>query len=261
MTTLALRDEFRRDPALPMLIGDDTFIRGVRVGVDRGDYVYQRGDLLFGPGDPPASVRIDEQAVVLTMAYARNTRVWPRPSADEAQDETKREPVPTPPTPGVRDKADPTKPDAEAPELSAEGPLREALVRLWEQARDANIERIGDLTLRLFDAGDAFRLLGVAGRIAGADKTVALEGGYETADGGGCELEFNGPLPDAQPVREFLEPQLRAAAATRLEASIGFVFHDAGLAMRGDAPEQLAEQLCRFASGAAFVSATARERA
>ena len=261
MTTLALRDEFRRDPALPMLIGDDTFIRGVRVGVDRGDYVYQRGDLLFGPGDPPASVRIDEQAVVLTMTYARNTGVWPRPSADEEQDETKREQVPTPPAPGVRDEADPTKPEAEAPELSAEGPLREALVRLWEQARDANIERIGDLTLRLFDAGDAFRLLGVAGRIAGADKTVALEGGYETPDGGGCELEFNGPLPDAQPVREFLEPQLRAAAATRLEASIGFVFHDAGLAMRGDAPEQLAEQLCRFASGAAFVSATARERA
>ena len=39
------------------------------------------------------------------------------------------------------------------------------------------------------------------------------------------------------------------------------MFHDAGLAMRGDAPEQLAEQLCRFASGAAFVSATARARA
>ena len=259
MTTLALRDEFRRDPALPMLIGDDTFIRGIRIGVERGDYVYQRGDLLFGPGDPPASVQIDEQAVVLTMAYAKNTGVWPRPSADEEQDEPKRETVPTPPAPGVRDKADPTTPDAEAPELNAEGPLREALVRLWEQARDKNIESIGELTLRLFDASDAFRLLSVAGRIAGADKTVALAGGYETADGGVCELEFNGPLPDAQPVRDFLEPQLRAASSTHLQASIGLAFHD-GLAMRGQAPEQLAEELCRFASGAAFVSATARPR-
>ena len=260
MTTLALREEFRRDPALPMLIGDDTFIRGIRIGVERGDYVYQRGDLLFGPGDPPASVQIDEQAVVLTMAYAKNTGVWPRPSADEEQDEPKRETVPTPPAPGVRDKADPTTPDAEAPELSAEGPLREALVRLWEQARDKNIESIGELTLRLFDAGDAFRLLSVAGRIAGADKTVALRGGYETADGGVCELEFNGPLPEAQPVREFLEPQLRAARSTHLQASIGLAFHD-GLAMRGQAPEQLAEELCRFASRAAFVSATAKEKA
>ncbi len=256
MTTLALRDEFRRDPALPMLIGDDTFIRGIRVGVERGDYVYQRGDLLFGPGDPPASVQIDEQAVVLTMGYARNTGVWPRPSAEKGQEEAK--PEPPPPEPGIEEERE--KYDAAAPELSAEGPLREALVRLWEQARDKNIESIGDLTLRLFDAGDAFPLLGVAGRIAGADKTVVLRGAYETQDGGSCELEFQGPLPDAQPVREFLDSQLRAAATTQLEAGIVFAFHDDGLAMRGQAPEQLAEELCRFASGAAYVSATARPR-
>ena len=257
MTTLALRDEFRRDPKLPMLIGDDTFIRGIRIGVERGDYVYQRGDLLFGPGDPPASVQIDEQAVVLTMAYAKNTGVWPRPPVEEERGE----PTPTPPDPGIEEEREKyrVQPEAEAPELSAEGPLREALVRLWEQARDKNIERIGELTLRLFDAGDAFPLLGVASRIAGADKTAVLRGAYETQDGGSCEMEFQGPLPDAQPVREFLEPQLRAARSTHLEASIGLAFHD-GLAMRGQAPEQLAEELCRFASGAAFVSATARPR-
>ena len=241
-----------------MLIGDDTFIRGIRVGVDRGDYVYQRGDLLFGPGDPPASVLIDEQAVVLIMTYARNKGVWPRPAAkpaEEEQDERPKSGI----EPDIRDKDDEhTGPDAEAAELSAEGPLREALVRLWEQARDKNIDSIGDLTLRLFDAGDAFRLLGIAGRIPDADKTVGLDGSYETPDGGGCELHFAGPLPDAQPVREFLEPQLRAANTTRLEASIGFAFHDDGLSMRGEAPEQLAEQLCRYASGAAYVSAKAK---
>ena len=79
MTTRALRDEFRRDPALPILVGDDIFIRGIRRGVEQGDYVYQRDELLFGPGDPPASVQIDEQAVVLTMGYAKNTGVWPWP--------------------------------------------------------------------------------------------------------------------------------------------------------------------------------------
>ena len=61
-------------------------------------------------------------------------------------------------------------------------------------------------------------------------------------------------------MREFLEPQLRAARSTHLQASIGLAFHD-GLAMRGQAPEQLAEELCRFASRAAFVSATAKEKA
>ena len=263
MTTRALRDEFRRDPALPMLIGDDTFIRGIRNGVERGDYVYQHGDLLFGPGDPPASVQIDEQAVVLTMTYAENVGVWPRPAVEKEEEKAEEDSVT--PTPGVTDGNGPYggEPDAhvETPEFSAEGPLREALVRIWEQARDKNVAHIGDLTLRLFEAGDAFRLLSVAGRIAGADKTVALAGGYETPDGGNCELEFNGPLSDAQPVREFLEPQLRAAGATDLKASIAFAFHDDGLAMRGEAPEQLADQLCRFASGAAFVSATAKASA
>ena len=261
MTTLALRDEFRRDPALPMLIGDDTFIRGIRVGVERGDYVYQRGDLLFGPGDPPAVVLIDEQAVVLTMAYARNAGVWPRPAVEKEREEAEGQSAT--PAPGIKDgkREYQVEPDAEAPELSAEGPLREALVRVWEQARDKNIDSIGNLSLRLFEAGDAFRLLSVASRIAGADKTVTLEGGYETPDGGICELDFAGPLPDAQPVREFLEPQLRAAGRTDLKASIAFAFHADGLAMRSEAPEQLAEQLCRFASGAAFVSATAKAKA
>ena len=79
ITTLILRNEFRRDPALPILIGDDLFIRGVRRGIEQGAYVYRRGELLFGPGDPSASIEIDEQAVVFTMAYAKNAGIWPRP--------------------------------------------------------------------------------------------------------------------------------------------------------------------------------------
>ena len=47
MTTLALRTEFRRNPTLPILIGDDVFIRGVRKGVEGGQYVYRSGDADF----------------------------------------------------------------------------------------------------------------------------------------------------------------------------------------------------------------------
>ena len=78
IATRALRDEFRRDPALP-IVGDNVFVRGVRRGIEQGEYVYRRGDLLFGPGDPPAEIAIDEQSVVFTMAYANNKGVWPRP--------------------------------------------------------------------------------------------------------------------------------------------------------------------------------------
>ena len=261
ITTLALRDEFRKDPALPMLIGDDTFIRGIRVGVERGEYVYQRGDLLFGPGDPLVTIMIDEQAVVLTMASAKNTGVWPR----RAEEEATPEPLTGEGVPPAEEVSDDTEeynagPTPDAPQLSAEGPLREALVRLWEQARDGKVERLGELTIRLFEAGDAFPLLSVIGRVADAEKKVALNGGYETAGGGNCVLEFEGPVKDAQPIREFLQPQLLAASSRDLKASFTLTFQD-GLAMAEQAPEQLAEQLCRHANGAAYVSATARAQA
>ena len=242
-----------------MLLGDDIFIRGVRRGVEQGDYVYRRGDLLFGQGDPPADIRIDEQAVVMTMTYARNKGVWPRRPTGKVGEGTgepwggkDREKTVTPP--GTT-KPPPPEPEPTLNRFNAEGVLRDALTQLWEQARAKRAGRIEVLTIRMFDAGDAFRLLGAVGAVSGTDKVVTIEGGYETRDGGTFELEFRGPVPDAQPVKEFLEPQLRAAKSRTFKAEFELSFGD-GLPMDGDAPETLAERLCRFASGAAYVSAT-----
>ena len=132
-------------------------------------------------------------------------------------------------------------------------------MRLWEQACAGDVDRIGVLMVRMFEAGDAFRLLGAVGAVPGADKTVTFEGGYETRDGGSFELEFRGPVADAQPVREFIEPQLRDTSARTLQAGFELVFAE-GLAMQGDAAETLTGRLCRFASGAAYVSETAEAR-
>ena len=264
ITTLALRDEFRRDPALPILIGDDIFIRGVRRGVEQGEYVYRRGELLFGPGDPSASVAIDEQSVVFTMAYARNTGIWPRPKSVDPGSS-----YPTKPEGGGHDwpsvgddrgtyggAGHSSSPGAAPDSFTAEGVLKEALIRLWEQARSKGVEQIGTLAIRMFEAGDAFRLLGAVGAVSGAEKMVTITGGYETRDGGSFMLEFRGPVPDAQPVKEFLEPQLRDASSRDLQAGFELTFAE-GLAMQGDAPEKFTERLARFASGAAYVSATA----
>ena len=122
------------------------------------------------------------------------------------------------------------------------------------------VERIGALKIRMFESGDAFRLLGAVGAVAGAEKIVTITGGYETRDGGSFMLEFRGPVPDAQPVKEFLEPQLRDADSRDLQAGFELTFAE-GLAMEGDAPEKLTERLARFASGAAYVSATAEAKA
>ena len=251
ITTLSLRDEFRRDPTLPTLVGDDIFIRGVRRGIEQGEYVYQRGDLLFGPGDPLADIKIDEQSLILTMAYAKNTGIWPRKPGPQPEPPDPTEPVPPGP---------PEPPEAPAPEpgsFEAQGILKEALVQLWEKARARDVNRIGVLTIRIFEAGDAFRLLAAVGAVSGADKVVTFTGGYQTRDGGSFVLEkFEGPVPDAQPVKEFLEPQLRDAIDTSLQSGFQLTFAD-GLSMKGDAAENLTERLARFASGAAYVSATA----
>ena len=240
----------------------------MRRGIDQGEYVYRRGDLLFGPGNPPASIEIDEQAVIFTMAYARTAGIWPRPQQDSPEAEPGGGESGQPAagaTGGVV--ADPPAgpglgcPSDAAPDrLTAEGLLREALTQVWEQARAKGIGAIGTLTIRLFEAGDAFRLMGAVAAVQGADKTVTIAGGYETRDGGSFELEFRGPPLDAQPVREFLEPQLRDASSQNLQAGFDLVFAN-GLAMQGDAAEKLTERLARFASGAAYVSATAEARA
>ena len=262
IATRTLRDEFRRDPALPILSGDDVFVRGMRRGVEQGDYVYRRGNLLFGPGDPAADIAIDEQAVVFTMAYARNQGIWPRPkppgygAPGSGDGLSKEKPEPWDPTPP--ESTGTWTPPAPA-SFTAEGILKEALTKLWEQARGAGVERIGSLTVRMFEAGDAFRLLGAVGAVSGAEKILGITGGYETREGGTFELEFRGPMADAQPVREFLEPQLRDAAVQTLQATFELTFAD-GLALQGDAPEKFTERLARFASGAAYVSATAEAK-
>ena len=253
MTTVDLRAEFRKDPRLPIMIGDENFVALVRKGVEEGDFVYKSGELLYGPGDPAAEIRIDAQSFVQTIAYAKDKGLWPRPRPGATD--------PTKPVDGGPD--DPTKtilPPDETPvdgiAFHAEAPLREALTRIWEQARQAKVERLGLLRLRVFEVTDAFRLLSAAGTVTSAEKRVTLAAEYETAGGSAFRAEFTGNPTDAQPLKEFLEPQFRAAKETELKATYSFTFAD-GLPLGGDEPEKLTDRLTRFASGAAFVEAHA----
>jgi len=263
ITTRALREEFRRDAGLPMLVDDDVFVRGIRRGIEQSEYVYRRGELLYGPGDPQASILVDEQSTVFTMAFAKERGIWPRP-----------QPKPEPPTTGTgtggtggttttggtgtSTSTEPPPPPPPPPSdlLVAEGVLKEALARLWEKARTRKLTQVHLIRVRMFDAGDAFKLLGVIGSVPGAQKRVKIAGGYETADGGRLELDFDGPATDAQPLKEFLDPQLRAAAEKSVEATFELRF-DSGLSMTSDAPERLGERLTRYAAGAAYVTASA----
>ena len=241
ISSLSLRDEFRRDPALPILVGDDIFIRGVRRGIEQGEYVYQRGELLYGPGDPAARIEIDEKSMIFTMGYAKNFGLWPRSPASPPEQLPADTTVSGVDEASVSDGTDEATEDSSGGSgsvlptpgtFTAEGVLREALVRIWEQARSKKVVAISVLTVRMFEAGDAFRLLGAVGAVSGAERIVMINGGYETRDGGSFELEFRGPVSDAQPVREFLEPQLRDASSRDLQASFALTF-ESGLSMEG----------------------------
>ena len=254
ITTLSLRDEFRRDPSLPTLVGDDIFIRGVRRGIEQGEYVYQRGDLLFGPGDPLADIKIDEQSLILTMAYARNAGIWPRkPEPQPERPDPTEEPVapPTTRTPGSPDSAarivrGPGHPQGSIgpvvgagqgarcrPNRGVDDPHVRGRRRLPSSRRRGGRVRRGqsrDLHRRLPDKGR---------RILRAGEVRRPGAGRSAGQG----------IP-------------RAAVARRHRhgaSQAGFVLTFAdGLSMKGDAAENLTERLARFASGAAYVSATAK---
>lgn len=263
MTVGALREEFRRDPALPILIENDTFIKAIHKGVEQGEYVYRRGELLYGKGDPMAMVIIDEQSVLFTSAYAQQHGIWPRkPVTVEPPGGglfPPGGPVGGPKTgttggPGTVGQEPPPGPGQK--QFTAQGVLREALIKLWEQARSAKATKIGSLEIQMYEAGDAFKLLGVIGTVSNASKKVVFNGGYGTKEEGVFEFRFEGSVEDAKPVKEFLDAQFRAANEQDLKTTYRLHFEQA-IELAGDAAEKLTEKLVRFASGAAYVTAVA----
>jgi hypothetical protein len=267
-----LRDEFRRDPSLSILLSDDVFIKAVRKGIEEGVYVYKRGDLLAGPGDPIPTIKIDEETMIFTMEFAKNKGIWPRPApAPAAQPAAVGGGAatvsgPLPPLPGDQPQGGAAAPTgfsdrqqvqvAGAKVFTVEGVLKEALRRVIEQAKTAKLDKVDRIVIRLFEYGDAFKLVPIANTVAGAKRGVQLLGSFLTAQDSTFEFEFNGTAQDASTMKDYLEPQFRAAKETDLKASISFDF-DAGLALDGDAADKFVEKLTRFASAAAYVEATA----
>jgi hypothetical protein len=275
MTARDLRDEFRRDPSLSILLSDDVFRKAIRKGVEEGVYIYKRGDLLAGPGDPMPSINIDEETTIFTMDFAKSKGLWPRPAptpaaqlANAASGASKSGP-PFPPIGGSSGFNEPNAAGtfgagpldavggaASARVFTAEGVLKEALRKVVEQAKSAKLEKVDRIVIRLFEYGDAFKLIPVANSIAGTKRLVKLTGGFITAQESSMQFEFSGVAQDASTMKDYLEPQFRAARETDLQTSISFEF-DGGLSLTADAANKFIEKLTRFASAAAYVEATA----
>lgn len=261
MSTAALRLEFYRDPKLPMLVGDEVFLRGIIQGIEAGVFVYQFGDLLWGQGDAAATLKIDENAYVYTTSYATEQGIWPRSPAPSPSVITYS---PSPERSGtVNDRPTSTIAPDVSPTLAlpqhtfvAEAPLREALTQIWEQARAANVRTLASLEIRLYDPNDAFVILAYVRQLPETKTTVSWQGNYQTAAGSQLDFKYEGDLNDLGPVKDFVAAQMRAASEKELHATYAIAFSK-GLELTGNAPEQVTERLCRQGVGAAYVRASA----
>jgi len=271
VTTAELRDEFYKDPKLPILIGNEVFFKGIRQGIEAGLFIYKSGDLLWGKGDASAAIKIDSNSYVYTVERAEELDLWPRkleltppPGGDYGEmdfdpgqvadkggswskDGESSGSRPTPPIPKTGSRT-----------FTAEATLRQALTEVFEQARFAQVDRIQSLEIEVFAGLDAFMLLAPMKGIQDAQVTVVLEVGYETRGSSEVSLSLEGTVDDALNLRSFMEGQLRAAVTSHGGAILKAEFA-AGLPLEGDAPDQLRDKLCKLGTGAAQVKAMALE--
>ena len=162
----------------------------MRSGVELGEYVYRRGELLFGLGRSGGRHRHRRAGAGVHHGLCSQCRYLAPASEAEGGTDTGRHATRAgggASATGGSGKEIRETPDGEdrADSFTAEDVLREALIKLWEQARNRSVAAIGMLEIRMFESGDGFRLLGAVGAVPGAEKVVTMRGGYETsADGG-----------------------------------------------------------------------------
>ncbi|MHA6731232.1 ATP-binding protein [Devosia sp. A369] len=271
ITSATLRAEFRRDPSLPILLSDDVLRKAIRMGIEDGTYIYQKGDLIAGAGDPLPSISIDEETNIYTVDFAKAKGLWPRQQKAQHYPSVSGGSVSVSsplfqPSPEFVIESVPSSPVEEDPgtapvavdirSFTAQGVLKEALKQVLDQAKNAKVLKIDRISVRLFEAGDGFKLVPVANTITGAKKTVKLIGEFTTTQDSAMSFEFEGTAQDASTMKDYLEPQFRAAKEQDLKTTLTFDF-DPGLSLDGDDGDKFVDKLTRFASAAAYVEATA----
>jgi hypothetical protein len=142
------------------------------------------------------------------------------------------------------------------PELTAQGPLAQALADLWDKARKAKVGSIASLTVRLFEAGATWKVHQAIATLQAADVTCHFEVGIEAEGIEQFEVNFTGRVDKANAVKSFLDPQIRAASDTQFEATYRLAFKQP-LSLKDGTADTFAKKLTQYGGGEAFVEAIA----
>jgi hypothetical protein len=258
LTTQELRNEFRRAPKLSMLLDNGPLIQCIRQGIEGRVFIYKQGDLVWGHGDPPPSIAITDNAFVYTMAEANKVGIWPR--------KPKEEPKPAgPPGPGSEASPDPVggapaaptpEPAKTKPQLSAEGPLSQSLLELFDKARKAKVSTLNRVRIKLWEASPAWMVHQAVATYRDATVTCEFSASL-TAEGiDNFKVDFTGNIAKANSVKSFLDTQLRAASDHQFEGQFTVVFTQP-LSTTPEKTEAFTKAMTKYGGGEAYVEADA----
>lgn len=333
ITTLDLRNEFRRAPKLSMLVSEVPLITCIRDGINNDIFIYREEDQIWGLGDPSPTIKISENVFVHTIADGKQKGLWPRKAplaiaftssrskvkagqrvdltlaiaeglapyivnsslADLNIGSTNDQILHTTITPDksieysveVRDTRGQnqkatlnivvsdtevhsqdesetesgttavTKLRTTMPlEVTAQGPLAQALTELWEKARAGKLRRIQRLIVKLYDASATWKIHKSAIGLKDTTVSCAFEANIQAADIDTFQIVYEGSLSAASGVKSFLEPQLAAAEDHSFEGTYTITFFK-GLALTSDDAEKVTKELTKYGAGEAYVEAHA----
>lgn len=254
-----------------MLIGNDVFLRTIKRGIDQGEFVYRRNELVYGQGDPAATILVEEQAVLFTMSYARDHGIWPRQSAKPAGSGPTGFATPkpgviqpggmnTPIHPPGQGAGHPPGMGAKASfenTVYADGLLKEALATLWEKARKMGMESVGSLAIEIENDSEALKLLGLVNTVTEAgEKKAEIVADISSPQDSEVSIRFSGKTSDATSLKEYLEPQMRAAQHRNITVKFTLTFPQ-GLTVDPASTQKISDKLCKLTSLSVLVTATA----
>ena len=124
---------------------------------------------------------------------------------------------------------EPIKPPLPPPPstLKAEGPLMQALTDLWAKARQAKCEAISKLTIEMTEAVSAWKVRQSTATLQGVAVKCGLRAEITAEGVDSFKVEFDGRVDKANPIKSFLEPNLRAADDVIFEARYAITFRSA----------------------------------
>jgi hypothetical protein len=240
MSTRDLRNEYYRDPALPILLGDEVLKKCLRMGLDQGLFVYKEGDRLEGQNLPPGTLSISEDAKIFTMDKALEMSVWPSKTSASSNEELDRPTelgggAGTIEVAGGGETGTAVQVGLGSTSTSTSGGgagvaqtavpgviertdnVKTALVQLAQQVSSSG-KAIKSLTWRM-NSGDGFLPMALLKAEPGATVRVEMmEGGWRSGDGSAeWSFDFNGTPEEATHLRGFIEGQWRRGGEKSLD--------------------------------------------